>query len=124
MNSIFTGETFRAWLENATAWLATEIFTTTTVVYMAMQIPALVGAGFSAWWVHDFIHPVLEARIRRSAGDDTPSSSGSLWRLIFPGLWLAGLWISIAVAAISAGRTICCGSEPTCCPPGSPSGSP
>ena len=89
MNSIFTGETFRAWLENAVAWLATEIFTSTNLVYTAMQIPGLVGTGVCAWCVHDFITPVLEARIQRSAADDDtkfigftlcrPYRRGSYW---------------------------------------------
>jgi small-conductance mechanosensitive channel len=99
METVFSGESIRVWLDAAAIWLTEEIFTTTTVVYTAMQIPALVGSGFAAWWVHDFIHPVLEARIRRSAGDE---HSKVVWltliSLIFPGLWLAGLWSSISVA--------------------------
>ena len=98
MNSIFTGETFRAWLENAAAWLATEIFTSTNLVYTAMQIPGLVGTGVCAWCVHDFITPVLEARIQRSAADDDTKFIGfTLCRLIFPALWVIGLWIAISI---------------------------
>jgi len=95
----FFGETFGNWFAKTLAWLLGEVFTPMNVVYTAMQIPAVIGTGFGAWWVHDFVHPLLAERVKRSAAHDysrllllTFSS------LIFPVLWALGLGISAAVA--------------------------
>ena len=99
METFFTGAAFRIWLDTAMIWLTQKVFTTTMVVYTAMQVPALVGSGFAAWWVHDFVHPVLEGRIRRSVRDDYAKSVAlTLASLVFPVLWMLGMWASIAVA--------------------------
>ena len=99
METFFTGAAFRVWLDSAMIWLTQKVFTTTMVVYTAMQVPALVGSGFAAWWVHDFVHPVLEGRIRRSVSDDYAKSVAlTLASLVFPVLWMLGMWASIAVA--------------------------
>jgi hypothetical protein len=49
METFFTGAAFRVWLDSAMIWLTQKVFTTTMVVYTAMQVPALVGSGFAAW---------------------------------------------------------------------------
>ena len=99
METFFTGAAFRIWLDTAMIWLTQKVFTTTMVVYTAMQVPALVGSGFAAWWVHDFVHPVLEGRIRRSVRDDYAKCVAlTLASLVFPVLWMLGMWASIAVA--------------------------
>ena len=51
METFFTGAAFRIWLDTAMIWLTQKVFTTTMVVYTAMQVPALVGSGFAAWWL-------------------------------------------------------------------------
>ena len=65
-----------------------------------MQIPALVGAGFTAWWIHDFVHPWLIRRIQdRRDRRLPPTSLLALASLIFPLLWIAGLAVASVVAA-------------------------
>ncbi len=99
MDPLFDGDTILSWLRLAWAWLTGELFTPVNVVYTAMQIPAVVGAGFASWWVHDFVFPLLAARIRASE-----ASRFGRWvmrrlaLLIFPLLWAIGLWLSGAVA--------------------------
>ena len=92
-------DVFFAWLVSGIAWLFNEILTTANIVYTAMQIPAVVGAGFAAWWVHDFVHPLIEERIRQSSAN--PFSKMILLKLsslVFPVLWALGLAFAIAVA--------------------------
>ncbi len=99
MDPIFAGEQVLRWLENTAAWLFSEVFTSANMVYTAMQIPAVVGTGFSAWWVHDFVYPILAERIKRSSLTDYGKGVLlNLVSLIFPVLWLMGLGIAHAVA--------------------------
>jgi small-conductance mechanosensitive channel len=96
----FFGDTIIKWLSTTLAWMLSDVFTPMNVVYTAMQIPAVVGTGFGAWWVHDFFHPLLADRIKRwSAHDYSRLILLTLSSLIFPILWAIGLAISIAVAA-------------------------
>ena len=99
VDPVFGGETFLIWFEAAVAWLLGEVLTPANVVYTAMQIPAIVGAGFASWWVHDFIHPVIAERIKRATVTDYAEGVLlTLASLIFPILWMVGLWISIVVS--------------------------
>lgn len=99
MESFFDGQTFSTWLQATLAWLRGEIFTPINVIYIAMQIPSIVAAGFGAWWVHDFLHPLLEERIASSSATDyTKRVLLALVALIFPLLWALGLWIASSVA--------------------------
>jgi small-conductance mechanosensitive channel len=100
MDAVFSGAAIVAWLQAVRTWLGGEVFTAANVVYTAMQIPAVVGTGFAAWWVHDFAHPVLERRLREMpAGDYAHHVLSILAALIFPALWAVGLWLSTVVAA-------------------------
>lgn len=93
-------DAFRAWLEAALSWLSGQVFTPENIVYTAMQIPAVVGTGFAAWWVHDFVHPLIEARIRRStANASSQMILLKLSSLILPILWLLGLGFTVSIAA-------------------------
>jgi small-conductance mechanosensitive channel len=97
--SMFYGETFSVWLANTLAWLLSDVFTPINVVYTAMQIPAVVGTGFGAWWVHDFLHPLVAERIKRSPAHDYPRLILlTLASVIFPVLWGLALWVSAGVA--------------------------
>jgi small-conductance mechanosensitive channel len=100
MEAMFSGAAIVAWLQALHTWLADTVFTADNVVYTAMQIPAVVGTGFAAWWVHDFAFPLLERRLHRMpAGDYARHVLSVLAGLLFPILWAAGLWISTMVAA-------------------------
>lgn len=99
MVTIFSGEQFVAFLNGILAWLSREVFTSVNLVYSAMQVPGIVGTGFAAWWLHDFVHPVLEQRVRRSfAAEYTQSAMLTLTSLIFPLAWTIGLALAIFVA--------------------------
>jgi small-conductance mechanosensitive channel len=92
----FAGEALLNLLNATLTWLLNDIFTPVNVVYTAMQIPAVVGAGFAAWWVHDFVYPVLEERIRRSSATDPwKEVLLTVASLIFPVLWATGLWLAM-----------------------------
>lgn len=100
MEAMFSGAAIVAWLQAGRAWLAGEVLTAENVVYTAMQIPAVVGTGFAAWWVHDFAFPLLAQRIRRTpAGDYARHVLSVVAGILFPALWAAGLWFSTMVAA-------------------------
>lgn len=100
MEAMFSGAAVVAWLQALRAWLAGAVFTADNVAYTAMQIPAVVGTGFAAWWVHDFAFPLLEQRLSRMpAGDYARHVLTVLAGLLFPALWAAGLWVSTMVAA-------------------------
>jgi small-conductance mechanosensitive channel len=89
-----------AWLRTVWDWLGGELFTPTNIVHTAMQIPALVGTGFTAWWIHDFAQPWLIRRIQAGAtGDYGRHALLVLSSLIFPLLWIGGLVIAGIVAA-------------------------
>jgi small-conductance mechanosensitive channel len=89
-----------AWLRTVWDWLGGELFTPTNIVHTAMQIPALVGTGFTAWWIHDFARPWLIRRIQAGAtGDYGRHALLVLSSLIFPLLWIGGLVIAGIVAA-------------------------
>ncbi len=99
MDPIFSGDTLSQWYEAFTHWLFWEVLTPAQVVRTTMQVPAIVGAGFVSWWVHDFVHPVLEERVRRGAYTDLYERGLlTLVSLVFPVLWALGLWFSIAVS--------------------------
>ena len=55
------------WLRMAWGWLRGTFFAPEQIVYTAMQMPALIGTGFTAWWIHDFARPWRARRIRASA---------------------------------------------------------
>jgi small-conductance mechanosensitive channel len=100
MEPVFYGETFLRWFDTASTWLLNEVFTAANVVYTAMQIPAIVGAGFAAWWVHDFVYPLLAGRVRRAAvSEHSKELLLTLVFLVFPVLWMLGLVMAGAVAA-------------------------
>ncbi len=102
MEPVFFDETFRNWLDAAGLWLSSEIFTAANVVHTAMQIPAIVGAGFGAWWVHDFVYPLLRERTTRLVvGDNAKTVLLTLASLVFPVLWIQGLWVASVVAVHS-----------------------
>lgn len=99
MEAMFSGEAFVAWLHAGLAWLLRDVLTSANIVYTAMQVPAVVSSGFAAWWVHDFVHPMLERRIRRSmAPGHAQAILLILASLIFPTLWALGLWVQRNVA--------------------------
>ena len=99
MDPIFDSQNLLAWYNATAAWLLTEVFTAANVVTTAMQIPAVVGAGFGAWWVHDFVHPMLAERIRDSSANEYSKwVLHTLSSLIFPTLWALGLWVSVGIA--------------------------
>ncbi len=99
MQPLFDGETLNTWFTTALAWLLNEVFTPANVVYTAMQIPAVVGAGFGAWWVHDFVYPILDQRIQNAnLQDHGKAVLQALGMLMFPLLWMLGLWIASTVA--------------------------
>jgi small-conductance mechanosensitive channel len=99
MDAMFSGESFVAWLQTFMAWLLGEVLTSTNVVYTAMQIPAVVGSGCAAWWVHDFANPALTQRIRQSSATDYAQYIlTTLASLVFPALWAIGLLLSTVVA--------------------------
>jgi small-conductance mechanosensitive channel len=100
MHAMFSGTAIVAWLQSLWAWLLADVLTGTNVVYTAMQIPAVVGTGVAAWWVHDFVHPVLEQRIRQlEASDYVHHVLATAASLVLPALWTLGLWVSTVVAA-------------------------
>ncbi|MDX1606455.1 MAG: hypothetical protein R3202_09695, partial [Candidatus Competibacterales bacterium] len=100
MDTLFSGEVLLAWLQTAVNWLLAHVFTPSHIVYTAMQLPAVVGTGFGAWWIHDFVYPVLAQRIRRSGAQGTALMTlETLAHLLFPVLWLAGLGLAISVAS-------------------------
>lgn len=91
---------FFAWLASGIDWLFDELFTTANIVYTAMQIPAVVATGFAAWWVHDFIHPLLLRRIERSSANTfSQMMLHRLASLVLPLLWLLGLAFAMGLAA-------------------------
>ncbi len=95
----FDSDLFLAWLRTVWDWLGGELFTPAYIVHTAMQIPALVGTGFTAWWIHDFVHPWLTWRIRdRVTGDYGQHALLALSSLVFPLLWIAGLVVAGVVA--------------------------
>jgi small-conductance mechanosensitive channel len=99
METTFSGETVFTWFATALAYLQSDILTSANVVYTAVQVPAVVGAGFGAWWLHDFVYPVLEERIRRRPTTEHAQSVLMTFAgLLFPVLWALSLWVSIAVA--------------------------
>ena len=88
------------WLRVIWGWLRETLLAPEQIVYTAMQVPALVGTGFTAWWIHDFARPWLTRRIEAgSAGDRGRHALLTLVSLIFPLLWLIGLGIAGSVAA-------------------------
>jgi small-conductance mechanosensitive channel len=90
---------FFAWLESGIGWLFNELFTTTNIVYTAMQIPAVVATGFAAWWVHDFVHPLVLQRIERSSANAfSQMLLSKLASLVLPLLWLLGLALAMGLA--------------------------
>lgn len=98
--AIFSGEQFVTFLNGILAWLSHEVFTPMNLVYSAMQVPGIVGTGFTAWWVHDFVHPVLVQRVRRSINTGyTQSALFTVASLIFPLAWTMGLALASVVAA-------------------------
>jgi small-conductance mechanosensitive channel len=87
------------WLRTVWGWLQENLLTPEHIVYTAMQMPALVGTGFTAWWIHDFVQPWLTRRIQTSkAGDYGRHALLTLISLVFPLLWLIGLAITGSVA--------------------------
>jgi len=58
------------WLRLIWARLRESLFTPEHIVYTAMQMPALVGTGFTAWWIYDFVHPRLSQRIQARTTDE------------------------------------------------------
>lgn len=99
MVTVFSGEQFVTFLNGILAWLSREVFTSVNLVNSAMQIPGIVGAGFAAWWVHDFVHPLLEHHVRRAfAAEYTQSALLTVTSLIFPLAWTTGLAIASFVA--------------------------
>lgn len=100
MDPLFAGNELTAWFAAIKTWLLGDVFTPINIVYTAMQIPALVGSGFGAWWVHDFVYPLLVDRIKQTQIEDYwKSALIILSSLIFPVLWVAGLWLSSTVAS-------------------------
>ncbi len=99
MEPVFDSQTILAWYHAAVAWLFTHAFTAANVVVTAMQIPAVVGSGFGAWWVHDFVHPMLADRIRYSSANEySKTVLETMSSLIFPLLWALGLWVSVGIS--------------------------
>jgi small-conductance mechanosensitive channel len=99
MQPIFGDQAIRMWFEAAATWLFGHVLTNANIVYTAMQFPSVVGTGFGAWWVHDFLHPWLEYRIQNSSANSaTKTVLLKLASLLFPVLWMLGLGLSAAVA--------------------------
>jgi small-conductance mechanosensitive channel len=99
MEPIFDSQTLVAWYHAVTTRLFTEVFTASNIVVTAMQLPAVVGSGFGAWWVHDFVYPMLADQIRHSSSNAySKSVFETLCSLIFPSLWALGLWVSVWVS--------------------------
>jgi small-conductance mechanosensitive channel len=97
---LFDGSLILAWLRAVWDWLRADFFTPAHIVHTAMQMPALVCSGFTAWWIHDFAHPWLVRRVRASrAGEYGQHALLELASLVFPLLWMAGLVIAGAGAA-------------------------
>ncbi|MCC8998037.1 MAG: mechanosensitive ion channel, partial [Candidatus Contendobacter sp.] len=95
----FDGDLLFAWLRTVWDWLSGDVFTPTHIVQSAMQMPALVGSGFTAWWIHDFAYPWLIRRIQNHvAGEYSRPVLLMLASLVFPLLWIAGLVIAGSVA--------------------------
>ncbi len=95
----FDGGFIVTWLRLIWAWLRESLFTPEHIVYTAMQMPALVGTGFTAWWIYDFVHPRLSQRIQaRTADEHGRHTLLVLASLLFPLLWIAGLAIAGSVA--------------------------
>lgn len=87
------------WLKIAWSWLYETFLTPEHIVYTAMQIPALVSTGFTAWWIHDFVWPWLAQYIQtRITNDRGRHALLALISLIFPLLWLIGLAIAGSIA--------------------------
>ena len=87
------------WLQTIGNWLREHLLAPEHIVYTAMQMPALISAGFTAWWIHDFVHPWLARRIHLSAtGDYGRQVLLTLASLGFPLLWIIGLFIAGSVA--------------------------
>src|SRR5215204_71188 len=100
MQPTIGAQAFLAWLESGVDWLFAEVLTTVNIVYTAMQIPAVVSTGFAAWWVHDFVLPLLQERIRRSSANAfSQMMLLNAAALIFPLLWALGLALAMGVAA-------------------------
>jgi len=100
METIYSGEQLVGFFHGAVEWLSHDVFTSVNVVDAAMQIPSIVGTGFAAWWVHDFVYPVLEERIHRFPGTDyTRSALLTIASLMFPLVWVLGLSLASLVAA-------------------------
>ncbi|MDQ2696076.1 MAG: mechanosensitive ion channel, partial [Pseudomonadota bacterium] len=96
----FSGAALIRWFEAGLAWLMGTVFTPDNIVNTAMQVPAVVGTGFASWWVHDFVYPLLEERIKASASSDYSRRAMLVFAsLIFPVLWALGLWISVVVSS-------------------------
>lgn len=96
----FDGDLLFVWLRTVWDWLSSDVFTPTHIVQSAMQMPALVGSGFTAWWIHDFAYPWLIRRIQNHvAGEYSRPVLLTLASLVFPLLWIAGLVIAGSVAA-------------------------
>jgi small-conductance mechanosensitive channel len=92
-------DVFFAWLASGIDWLLNELFTATNIVYTAMQIPAVVATGFAAWWVHDFVHPLLLQRVERSSANAfSQMMLRKLASLVLPLLWAAGLTLAAGLA--------------------------
>ncbi|HYD32797.1 MAG TPA: mechanosensitive ion channel domain-containing protein [Azospirillaceae bacterium] len=99
METVFSGEGIRLWIEGVLTGLLVPVFTPANIVETAMQIPALVGSGFAAWWIYDFISPAIAARLLRSTMTDYAKwICLTLASLLFPALWTAGLWTAMAVS--------------------------
>jgi small-conductance mechanosensitive channel len=99
MEALFPGESLAATISIGLAWLFNDVFTPANVVHTAMQIPTLVGTGFFAWWVHDFVYPPLVQRVAASGATDySKGVLGTLLTLIFPVLWSAFLGIALSLA--------------------------
>ncbi len=87
------------WLRMIWGWLSANLLTPAHIVYTAMQMPALIGSGCAAWWIHDFIHPWLVRRIQaRIASEYAQQALRVLATLLFPLLWIIGLGIAGSVA--------------------------
>ncbi len=97
---LFDGDRLFAGLHMIGEWLHSDLLTPTHIVQSAMQMPALAGSGFTAWWIYDFVHPWLIQHIQdRTAGDHRQPALLMLTSLVFPLLWMAGLVIAGGVAA-------------------------
>lgn len=99
VETILSGQQFVSFLNGVLLWLSHDVFTSVNLVYAAMQIPGIVGTGFAAWWVHDFVYPVVEARVRQSSRTEYAQSALlTIASLIFPLVWVTGLAMASLVA--------------------------